>query len=326
MKKKIWLEKAPEDWLGEAAERIRGIAHRTPVMTSRSLNEHFGLELFFKTENLQRGGSFKIRGAANVVGSLSEDQARKGVLTHSSGNFAQGLALAARERGIPAYLVIPENAPRIKVEASRAYGAVIRICEASVVAREEAAEVWRSETGATFVHPYDDPLILAGQGTAAMELLEDVPDLDVLLAPVGGGGLCAGTVLAGAALGGERLRVLGVEPRGADDAWRSLRDGVLYPQEDPRTIADGLRTGLGEYPFGVMRAFRTEILRVEEEAIVEAMELLWNRMKLVVEPSGAVPLAALLGAGGRWTGARVGLILSGGNVEIPVGNASRRFM
>ncbi len=282
-------------------------------MTSRSLDALFGLRLFFKAENLQRAGSFKIRGASNVLWSMEDSEAQKGVLTHSSGNFAQGLALAARERGIPAYIVIPENAPSVKIEATRSYGATIRLCAASVAAREQAAEEWQKETGACFVHPYDDPLIIAGQGTAAMEFLEEIPDLDFLIAPVGGGGLCAGTVLAGLAFGSPSLTVLGAEPSGADDAWRSLDQGILLPQENPQTIADGLRTSLGRHPFDVFTRFGTQILRVEEQTIKEAMGLLEERMKLVVEASGAVPLAALRSGHSIPPGAKVGIILSGGN-------------
>ncbi len=284
-------------------------------MRSRGLDARTRQKLFFKTENFQRAGSFKIRGATNVVWSLPEDKAQKGVLTHSSGNFAQGLALAAQERSIPAYIVIPENAPSIKIEATRAYGADIRLCGPSVIAREQAAEEWLRETGATLVHPYDDPLIIAGQGTAAAELLAEYPDLDYLLAPVGGGGLCAGTTLAAAAFGKPGLQVLGIEPAGAADAYCSLRDGILYPQTHPQTIADGLRTSLGKHPFDLLRLFHTGIFCVSEPSIQEAQSLLHDRMKLVVEPSGAVPLAALLGDNPIPQGSNVGLILSGGNCQ-----------
>ncbi len=309
-----WLRRSPRDWLEEAAARIQSKVHRTPVLRSRGLDALTGQQLFFKTENFQRAGSFKIRGASNVVWSLSETQAQKGVLTHSSGNFAQGLALAAKERGLPAYIVIPENAPPIKIEATRAYGAEIRLCAPSAAAREQAAQEWLRETGATLVHPYDDPLIIAGQGTAAAELLTDVPGLDYLLAPVGGGGLCAGTTLAAAAYGQPALQVLGIEPAGAADAYCSLRDGILYPQTHPETIADGLRTSLGKHPFDIFRLFRTGIHCVCELAIQDAQTLLHDRMKLVVEPSGAVPLAALLGDNPLPKNSKVGLILSGGNV------------
>jgi threonine dehydratase len=316
MNSKHWLGRAPGDWLQEAATRIQGKVHRTPVMSSRSLDSLTGLRLFFKTENLQRAGSFKIRGASNVVESLQQEQARRGVLTHSSGNFAQGLALAAQEGGIPAYIVIPENAPSIKIQATRGYGAQIRLCAPSVSARELAAKEWQGETGATFVHPYDDPLIIAGQGTAAMELIAEVPDLDFILVPVGGGGLCAGTTIAADAFGKPGLRVLGIEPAGADDAWRSLQSGNLCPQENPQTIADGLRTSLGKHPFDVFRLFGTRILCVEEALIKQAMALLHDRMKLVVEPSGAVPLATLLTENSIPKGSLVGIILSGGNCEL----------
>ncbi len=298
-----------------ALARIRAIAHRTPVLTSRSLDEILGAWVSFKCENFQRVGAFKFRGAANAVRSLSEEEAARGVATHSSGNHAQALALAARLRGIPAHIVMPEGSPRVKVAAVRGYGGRIVFCDNNQQARELAlAEVVR-ETGAVFVHPYDDPRVIAGQATSCMELLEEVPDLDLVLAPVGGGGLLSGTALACRYLA-PRTRVIGTEPAAADDAFRSVRDGVIYPSVDPRTIADGLRTSLGKLPFQIICSSVAEIVTVSEQAIVEAMRLVWERMKIVIEPSAAVPVAALLEGKVRAPGSRIGVILSGGNVDL----------
>ncbi len=298
-----------------AAERIAGLAHKTPVMRSRALDALTGAHLHFKCENLQRGGSFKIRGALNAVLSLDDEQAARGVVTHSSGNFAAALALAAGERGVPAHLVMPENAPTVKREAVAAYGGIIHPCAPTLAAREEGAARVQADTGATFLHPYDNFDIIAGQGTAALELLDQAPDLDCLIAPVGGGGLMSGCAIAGRALS-PRLELLGAEPAGADDAFRSLLAGERLPQTNPRTIADGLRTSLGERNFPILERLLTGIVTVSEELIVEAMRLIWTRLKLVVEPSGAVPLAALLEAPARFQGRRIGLLLSGGNVDL----------
>ncbi len=298
-----------------AADRLAGRIHRTPVMRSRILDAHCGAELHFKCENLQRGGSFKIRGALNAVFSLAEEPASRGVVTHSSGNFAAALALAAGERGIPAHLVMPENAPAVKREAVAAYGGIIHSCASTLAAREEGAARVQAETGATFLHPYDNHDIIAGQGTAALELLDQAADLDCLIAPVGGGGLMSGCAVAGRALS-PRLELLGAEPAGADDAFRSLLAGTRLPQTDPRTIADGLRTSLGERNFPILEHLLAGIITVSELHIIEAMRLIWTRLKLVVEPSGAVPLAALLEAPSRFRGRKVGLILSGGNVDL----------
>jgi len=299
-----------------AAARVRPYVHRTPVMTSRSLDARVGAELFFKCENLQRVGAFKYRGACNAVFALSDDQARGGVATHSSGNFAQALALAARTRRIDATVVMPRTAPRPKVEAVRGYGAEIRFCEPTLAAREAALDDVVRATGATFLHPYDDPRVIAGQGTATLELLEQAPTLDVVIAPVGGGGLLSGTAIAAHGAHPD-LRVIGAEPSGADDAWRSLREGRIVPSVDPDTVADGLLTSLGRYTFPILRAHVAEIVRVEDERTVEAMRLVMERMKLVVEPSAAVPLGALLTLGAeRLPGRRIGVILSGGNVDL----------
>jgi threonine dehydratase len=303
------------DDIRRAHERIRPHVHRTPIFTSRTLNERFGAELFFKCENLQRAGSFKIRGAANAVFSLSPEEARRGVVTHSSGNHAQAVALAARLRGIRAIVVMPENAPAVKVAAVRAYGGEIVFCFPTLASREETAQRVVEETGATLIHSYNDERVIQGQGTVALELLEDVPDLDLLLVPVGGGGLISGMALASKALR-PSVTVIGCEPEQADDAFRSLREGRIIPVEHPNTIADGLRTSLGEKTFAVIRSLVDQIVLVSEEAIVQAMRFLFERLKLVVEPSGAVPLAALLEEQVDVRGRRVGLVLSGGNVDL----------
>lgn len=303
------------DDVKRAAERIRSHIHRTPVVTCAGLDLLTGARLFLKCENLQKVGAFKARGATNAVLSLADEAVQRGVATHSSGNHAAAVARGAAIRGVPAYIVMPRNAPRVKRAAVAGYGAEITECEPTLAARESALAELVERTGATFIHPYDDPVVIAGQGTAALELLGEVPDLDALIAPVGGGGLLSGTVIA--ARGCLRdVAVYGAEPQGADDAFRSLRDGVLYPSVRPRTIADGLLTSLSELTFSILHGRIAGILTVSEEGIVEAMRLLWQRAKLVVEPSGAVPLAAVLEHGDRLRNRRVGIILSGGNVDL----------
>lgn len=298
-----------------ARERIRSYAHRTPVLRSTYLDERCGAELFFKCENFQKVGAFKFRGACNAVLCLGAEELERGVVTHSSGNHAQALALAARIRGTRATIVMPENAARIKVEAVRDYGAQVVFCPASHAAREQATERLVRRTGASLIHPFDDARVIAGQGTAALELLEEVPGLDLLIAPVGGGGLLGGTVLA-AASRAERPRVVGAEPSGADDARRSLESGTLQASIDPQTIADGLRTSLGKLTFALIRDGVDAIVTADDAATVEAMRTVWMRMKIVIEPSAAVPVAVLLGGELELTGRRVGVILSGGNVDL----------
>jgi threonine dehydratase/serine racemase len=298
-----------------AARRVAGLVRQTPVFTSRALDERTGCRVFLKCENLQRVGAFKMRGASNLMLQLDADERRRGVVTHSSGNHAQAVALAARELGIRATIVMPENAPRVKREATAGYGATIVPCAPTQTAREEAVERVIRETGAVLVHPYDDARIVAGQGTAALELLDAAPDLDVLLAPVGGGGLLSGTALA--ALSRPGLRVVGCEPEGADDARRSLETGVRVTEQTPRTICDGLRTVLGVLPFRILAALGVPVAVASDDEVREALLLLLERTKLVVEPSAAVPVAALLqGRVGAAPGARVGVILSGGNVDL----------
>lgn len=303
------------DKVREAADRIRGLVQRTPVLACTTLDRMTGARLFFKCENLQKVGAFKARGAANAVFSLSSEAVAKGVATHSSGNHAAALARAAGLRGVAAHIVMPRTAPVVKRAAVAAYGGTILLCEPTLADREEALAGVVGRTGAVFVPPYDDPAVIAGQGTAALEFLEEVPDLDLLLAPVGGGGLLSGSALA-AALVSQRTRVVGVEPAGADDAYRSLRAGRILPSIEPRTVADGLLTSLGRLTFAVLVAAGIEIVTVSEEAILAAMRLLWERMKLVVEPSAAVPLAALLEGALEAAGLRVGILLSGGNVDL----------
>jgi len=299
-----------------AQERIAAFAHRTPILTSRHLDERTGARLHLKCENFQRVGAFKFRGATNAVRSLAPEEAARGVLTHSSGNHAQALALAARQREIPCWVVMPKGAPRVKRAAVIGYGATVVECESTLAAREETARRVGEETGATFIHPYDDERVVAGAGTAALELLEHAPEpLDVVIAPVGGGGLASGTAIAAHGVD-PRIRVLGAEPAGADDAWRSLREGRRLPQEDPRTVCDGLRTALSDLTFSILREHLEEIVRVPDEATIEAMRLVWERVKIVIEPSSAIVIAAAFAVRERLRGRRVGLILSGGNVDL----------
>jgi len=299
-----------------AAERIAGYAQRTPVLASRSLDTLTGATLRFKCENLQRGGAFKFRGATNAVMSAPAERLAAGFATHSSGNHAAALALAAQLRGAPATVVMPRNASRAKMQAVRAYGGRIVECEPTQAAREQTLARVLAESGAEAVAPFDDVRVIAGQGTVALELLDDEPGLDAVVAPVGGGGLLAGTCISAAALGAG-VRVFGAEPAAADDTFRSLRDGTRIPlTATPDTVADGLRTSVGALTFPLIRAHAAGILTAREETIVHAMRLLLERMKLVVEPSGAVPLAALLDNPEALAGLRVGIILSGGNVDL----------
>jgi threonine dehydratase len=298
-----------------AARRIAPFAHRTPVLTCSALDRMANAELFFKCENFQKVGAFKFRGACNAVFSLDEEAARHGVATHSSGNHAAALSLAARERGIPAHIVMPRTAPPVKRAAVAGYGGRIVLCEPTLAAREEGARRVLEETGAAFVHPYNDHRIIAGQGTAALELIEDVPGLDLIMTPVGGGGLLSGAALAAAALA-PQARVVAGEPEGADDACRSLEEGRIIPSVNPRTIADGLLTSLGDRTFPIIRDLVHAIVLVDDKAIVHAMRQVWERMKIIIEPSAAVPVAALLEGKAAAEGQRVGVILSGGNVQL----------
>jgi threonine dehydratase len=299
----------------EAHARIAPRIHRTPVFTSASLDEIAGARLFFKCENLQKTGSFKIRGATNAVFSLSDEQARNGVAAPSSGNHAAALAQAARSRGIPAYIVMPSNSSATKKEAVRFYGGQITECEPNVAAREAAAAEVIRRTGAHLVHPYNDARVIAGQGTAAIELLEEIPALDVVITPASGGGLLSGTAIAAKGLR-KNIRVIGGEPLNADDAYRSLKSGKIEGATEGETMADGLRATLCPLTFSILREHVDEICRVTEEEIVETMLRLWERLKLVVEPSGAVAAAPALSRKIGASGKKVGIILSGGNLDL----------
>jgi len=299
----------------QARERLAGKVSVTPVLTSATLDAQSGARLYFTCENLQKCGAFKARGATNAVFALTQAQAQRGVATHSSGNHAAALARAARLRGIRAHVVMPENSAQAKRAAVSRYGGEITWCAPTLAARESTLREVMTATGATLVHPYDDLLVMAGQATAAAELLAQVGDLDLILCPVGGGGLLAGTAFAATTLN-PALRVIGVEPAGADDAARSFRAGRILPNPNPVTIADGLRATVGEKPFAEIRRRVEDIVTVPDEAIVAAMRSLWEVLKIVVEPSGAVPYAALLAPRPELHGKRIGLILSGGNVDL----------
>lgn len=300
-----------------AAARIAPFAHRTPVMTCATIDRLAGRHLHFKCEHLQKIGAFKFRGACNAVMKLSEDEAARGVVTHSSGNHAQALALAAKLRNIAAHIVMPRTASPVKRMAVEGYGARVILCEPDTQSREGTAERIRRETGATLIHPYNHADVIAGQGTAALELLEELPQLDAIIAPVGGGGLLSGTAIAARSLK-PGIRVFAGEPKNADDAARSLAEHRIVPQNAPRTIADGLLTSLGELTFAVIHDLVERVITVTEEEIIAAMRLAWERAKLLIEPSAAVPLAAMLSAEGKTlTGIEhVGVILSGGNVNL----------
>ncbi len=299
----------------EAHARIMGHVERTPVMTCRALDAAAGARLHFKCDNFQEVGAFKARGAANAVFSLTDAEAARGVVTHSSGNHGAALAWAATRRGIPAWIVMPENAAAIKQANVKGFGGQVRLCAPNVAAREAACAAVQAETGATLVHPYNDWRVIAGQGTAALELLADVPDLDAVITPVGGGGLLSGTAIAARSLR-PGIRVYGAEPKGADDAQRSLAAGRIIPQTAPKTIADGLLTSLGERTFAVISRAVDGIGTATEEGIVGAMRLTWEKMRIVVEASSSVPLACLLERTIDVSGLRVGIIISGGNVDL----------
>ncbi len=299
----------------KAAKRIGRYIHRTPIITCSSLNDISGTDIYFKCENFQKVGAFKFRGATNAVLSLSENELAKGVATHSSGNHAQALALAARNRDTKAYIVMPKNAPSVKIDAVKGYGGEIIFCEPTLQAREETLDKIVKKTGATFIHPYNDTRIIAGQATAAMELIEEIDGLDIIMAPVGGGGLLSGTSLATAYFS-SGTKVFGAEPAGADDACRSLHSGEIVPSINPKTIADGLLTSLGSLTYPIIKKYVSDILTVSEENIILAMKLIWERGKIIVEPSGAVPFAVALQHQDKFAGKKVGIIISGGNVDI----------
>ena len=309
------LKRPDLDTIRQAHQRIKPHIHRTPVLKSAAIDEICGAEVFFKCENLQKAGAFKARGACNAVFSLDEETAPTGVVTHSSGNHAAALAYAASLRGIPAYVVMPSNAPGVKKAAVKGYGGIITECEPTLADREITAGRVIEETGAELVHPFDDYRIIAAQATAAIELVEETGNLDFILAPVGGGGLVCGTALAVHYLD-LPTSVIACEPANADDAYRSFHEGRIVPMENPTTIADGLRTQLSEKTFDIIRNYVDDIVLISEEEIVEAMRMVWERMKTIIEPSSAVPVAAVQFSKVNVRGKRVGIILSGGNVDL----------
>lgn len=304
-----------------AYDRLNGIAIRTPIMTSGTLNNLTSAEIFLKCENFQKVGAFKFRGAYNAMSQLTDSEKSKGVITHSSGNHAQALALAANKLGINSIVVMPETSPKVKKDAVRNYGAKIVECKPTLQDREETTKKLIEEHGFTFIHPYNNWNIIYGAGTAAYELLEDVKDLDIILAPVGGGGLLSGTSLASKNFSTEtssKIKVYGVEPLNADDAYRSFMTGKIVPSENPNTIADGLLTSLGEKTFETIKKNVDGIITVSEKEILDAMRFLWERMKIVVEPSGAVSVAGVLcrELEKEIKNKRVGVIISGGNIDL----------
>ena len=297
--------------------RINNHTHNTAVTTSQILDQMAEATLFFKCECFQRKGSFKLRGATNAVLSLTDEEKAKGVVTHSSGNFAQALALAATNHGIKSWIVMPENAPQTKKSAVEQYGGQIVLCTSTQTAREETADKYVKKYGATFIHPYNQLEVIQGQATAAMELIEKIPDLDYIVAPVGGGGLLSGTALA-AHYFSPKTKVIGAEPLGADDAYRSFKSGKIFPQDNPQTIADGLRTGLGTLTFPIIKELVSEIITVTETEIIDALKTFWTRAKIVIEPSAAVALAVVLKSPETFAKKRVGIILSGGNIDTTI--------
>lgn len=295
--------------------KIRDKVHRTPVIKSQKVNKRAGGELFFKCENFQKVGAFKFRGATHAVGELTKEKAQNGVATHSSGNHAQAVALAAKQRGIPAHIVMPENAPKVKVHAVRDYGADITFCKSTQQARESTLKTVIDKTGATFIHPYDNPQIIMGQGSSAIELLEDKPELDIILAPIGGGGLISGTAIAASGLAPSTI-VIGTEPEVANDAYLSFKTGELHPVQSTDTVADGLRTSLSELTFSCIQKHVDEIVTVSEQEIIDAMRFIWERMKIIIEPSCAVPVAAVFSDQIDLKGKKAGIIITGGNIDL----------
>src|SRR5262252_658381 len=303
------------DTIRAAHQRIRPYIHRTPVLTNSWLNDACSASLFFKCENFQKVGAFKARGATNAVFALDDETARRGVATHSSGNHGAAVARAAKLRGVAAHIVMPSNSAKVKIRSVERYGAQVVFCESTEESREiKCAEVI-NQTGATLIHSFENEHVIAGQGTAAMELLEDVPDLDVIMCPVGGGGLLSGTAIAAKSMR-PQIKVIGLEPENADDAAQSFRAGRRLVTEKNFTIADGLRTNIGEPNFAIVQQYVGDILTVSEEAIVSAMRTIWETMKILIEPSAAVPYAAIQESKIDVGGKSVGIILTGGNVDL----------
>lgn len=299
----------------KSRNRIQQFVHKTPVLSSSFFNEVTEANLFFKCENFQKIGAFKYRGASNAVLQLVQEKKTNGVIAHSSGNHAQALALAAKTQGIKAHIVMPSNAPQVKSDAVAGYGAEITFCEPTLEAREKTVSELIEKYGYTEIHPFDNDHIIAGQATAAMELIEEIPSLDIIITPVGGGGLLSGTSLS-AYYFSKGISVYGAEPQQADDAKRSFDAGKQIPMIDPVTIADGLLTSLSTRTFTIIHKYVTDIITVSEEEIISAMKLVWERMKIIIEPSSAVPLAAVLKSKGLFKNQRIGIIISGGNVDL----------
>ena len=300
-----------------AAERIKGVGHRTPVLTSKTLDQLAGRKLFFKCENFQKVGAFKFRGGWNAISMLSDKDAEKGVCTHSSGNHAQAVAYSAQKKRIPAYIVMPNNSPNVKLEAVRGYGANVTLCEPTLEARKTTLEEIAEKTGAAVIHPFNNPNVIAGQGTAALELIEDIGELDAVIAPIGGGGLMSGTCITTRNLL-PKTKLFGAEPKGADDAYRSLKEGKILPQESPNTICDGLLTSLGENTWNILKDHLNAIYTVTDDEVINAMRLVWERMKIIIEPSSATAVAVALKSEFKALEGleKVGIILTGGNVEL----------
>ena len=299
----------------ESANRIDNYIHKTPIFTSQTINKMAGAELFFKCENFQKMGAFKMRGATNAILQLSDKQKQKGVVTHSSGNFAQALALAAKSLNIKAYIVMPSDAPQVKKEAVKAYGGEITECAPTLEDRESTAKSIQEQKGATFIHPFNDFNVILGNASAGKELLDEHPDLDFIIVPVGGGGLISGSALSAIAFG-NNCAVIGAEPYEVDDAYRSLEAGEIVYNTTINTIADGLKTSLGDITFSIIKNHVQEIIRVTEEEIIEAMQIIWQRMKIIVEPSSATALAAVLKSKQQFRSKKIGIMISGGNVDI----------
>lgn len=298
-----------------AFERIRGFIHKTPVLTSKTFDRMTGSQLYFKCENFQKAGAFKFRGATNAVFSLSDAEAKAGVLTHSSGNHAGALSLVASIRKIPVFIVIPKKAPAVKKDAIRGYGGKIFECEPTLESREKTGEQIEKKTGAKLIHPYNNYKIIAGAGTAALELLREIKNLEIILVPVGGGGLLSGTAIA-ATESKNKIKVYGCEPQNANDAHLSFAAGEIIPVSNPDTVADGLRTSLGDKTFPIISNLVDDIFLVSEQEIVSAMKLMWERMKIIVEPSAVVPFAVVLQNRKELRNKKIGIILSGGNVDL----------
>ena len=305
------------DDIRAAAGRIKSVGHRTPILTSQTLDKMAGRKLFFKCENFQKVGAFKLRGGWNAVSMLSDEEAAKGVCTHSSGNHAQALAFSAMKRGIASYIVMPNNVPDVKLDAVKGYGANITLCEPTLEARKTTLDEIVKKTGAHVVHPFNNPNVIAGQGTAVLEMIEDLGELDAIIAPIGGGGLMAGTCVTTRSLLPE-AKLFGAEPTGADDAYRSLKEGKIIPQTNPNTICDGLLTSLGEYTWNILKDHLEAIYTVTDDEVINAMRLVWERMKIIIEPSSATAVAVALKSEFRALEGleKVGIILTGGNVEL----------